>query len=169
MGSVSASDPDVGQTLTYAILSGNTSGAFAINPATGQITVANPAALGSSPSFALTVQVTDNGVPALSSTAVITINVTKVAVTAQQQINLLGANVQSLVSAGSLDKGQANALTASLNAATAKLSQGNTTAAVNTLNAFINKVQALIQSKNLSAANGQKLIDAAKAAIALIK
>ena len=38
-------DPDVGQAHTFAITAGNTAGAFAIDPATGQITVANSAAL----------------------------------------------------------------------------------------------------------------------------
>lgn len=73
-----ASDRDKpAQTLSYAILSGNTSGAFAINPNTGIITAANPAAIDyeQNPSFALNIQVTDNGVPARSSTAVLTIYV----------------------------------------------------------------------------------------------
>ena len=45
VGSVVASDPDAGQTLTYSILSGNTNGAFSINASTGVITVANSTAL----------------------------------------------------------------------------------------------------------------------------
>lgn len=77
--SLIASDRDRNptQTLTYAILSGNTSGAFAIDANTGIITAANPAAIDyeQNPSFALNIQVTDNGVPARSSTAVLTINV----------------------------------------------------------------------------------------------
>jgi hypothetical protein len=42
VGTVFAEDPDAGQQLTYAILSGNESGAFAIDDLTGEITVANP-------------------------------------------------------------------------------------------------------------------------------
>ena len=38
---VAATDPDAGQTHTWAITAGNTGGAFAIDAATGQITVAN--------------------------------------------------------------------------------------------------------------------------------
>jgi hypothetical protein len=55
VGTVVASDPDAGQTLTYSILSGNTSGAFAINASTGVLTVANSSALNfeTTPSFAL--------------------------------------------------------------------------------------------------------------------
>jgi len=80
VGTVAASDPDAGQTLTYAITGGNTGGAFAINPATGQVTVANQAALDfeMTPVFGLTVQVTDNGSPNLSDTATVTVNLTNV-------------------------------------------------------------------------------------------
>jgi hypothetical protein len=55
VGTVVASDPDAGQTLTYSILSGNTSGAFAINASTGVLTVANSSALNfeTTPSFPL--------------------------------------------------------------------------------------------------------------------
>ncbi|HEX2836410.1 MAG TPA: cadherin domain-containing protein [Thermoanaerobaculia bacterium] len=76
VGTVAASDPDVGQTLTYAITAGNTGGAFAINSANGQITVANPINYEALSSYSLTVQVTDNGAPNLSGSATITINVT---------------------------------------------------------------------------------------------
>ncbi len=77
---VSASDPDAGQTLSYAITAGNTNGAFAINSSNGQLTVANSAQLNfeATPSYSLTVQVTDNGVPAASSSATVTVNVTNV-------------------------------------------------------------------------------------------
>jgi putative intracellular protease/amidase len=75
VGSASASDPDAGQWLTYAIVGGNTGGAFAINAATGQISVANRAALDfeTTPSFALSVQVSDDGLPSLAASATITI------------------------------------------------------------------------------------------------
>lgn len=75
VGTVAASDPDGGQTLTYAILGGNTGDAFAINPTTGEITVANRAALDfeTTPSFNLTVQVTDNGTPPLTAATTVTI------------------------------------------------------------------------------------------------
>jgi uncharacterized delta-60 repeat protein len=80
VGSVSASDPDSGQTLSYQINSGNASGAFAIDSLTGQITVVNSAALDfeTAPTFSLTVQVTDSGSPALSASATMTINLSNV-------------------------------------------------------------------------------------------
>ncbi|MFZ6026726.1 MAG: cadherin domain-containing protein [Chloroflexota bacterium] len=76
VGTVTASDPDASQTLAFAITAGNTGGAFAIDAASGQITVANASAVDyeSSPSFSLTVQATDNGTPALSDTATVTVN-----------------------------------------------------------------------------------------------
>jgi large repetitive protein len=80
VGTVTATDPDAGQTKTFSITAGNTGGAFAINASTGQLTVANSAALDfeTTPTFGLTVQVTDNGVPPLSGTATITVNLTNV-------------------------------------------------------------------------------------------
>ncbi|MCX5672155.1 MAG: cadherin domain-containing protein [Planctomycetota bacterium] len=77
VGTVLASDPDAGQTLVYAIAAGNTDDAFAIDAATGQLTVANASALDAetTPTFSLTVQVTDNGTPALAATATVTVAV----------------------------------------------------------------------------------------------
>ncbi len=79
VGTATATEVDTGQTLTWSITAGNTGNAFAINPATGQITVATAAAVtvANSP-FSLTVQALDNGVPPLSGTGTITINVTGV-------------------------------------------------------------------------------------------
>jgi len=75
VGTVVATDPDQGDTLAYAITAGNTDGAFAIDTATGEVTVANSAALDyeTNPSFSLTVEVTDAG--GLSDTATVTVNV----------------------------------------------------------------------------------------------
>jgi len=80
VGTVTFSDPDAGQTHTFSILLGNTGGAFAIDPSTGAMTVANSAALNfeMTPTFSLTVQVTDDGSPALSGTATVTINLNDV-------------------------------------------------------------------------------------------
>jgi VCBS repeat-containing protein len=70
VGTVTASDPDAGQNLTYAIVAGNSGNAFAIDSATGRITVANGSALDyeSQPTFNLTIRVADDGSPALSAT-----------------------------------------------------------------------------------------------------
>jgi len=75
VGTIAATDPDGGQSLSFAITGGNIDDAFSINRA-GQIHVANGVALDfeSLASFVLTVQASDNGTPSLSDTAAITIN-----------------------------------------------------------------------------------------------
>ncbi len=79
VGTVSADDPDnvaPNSTLTYSIVSGNPSNPFSINAATGQITVANPAALNfeTTPQFTLQVKVTDGGAGNLNATQSVVIN-----------------------------------------------------------------------------------------------
>jgi hypothetical protein len=76
VGTVVATDPDAGQTLTYSIINGNTYNAFTINANTGALSVNNSAALNYEVimSFGLTVQVLDNGQGNLYSQAVITVN-----------------------------------------------------------------------------------------------
>src|SRR5262249_5661596 len=77
VGAVSGSDVE-GDPLTYSIVGGNTAGAFAIDLATGQITVANSAALNfeTTPVFTLTVQVRDPG--GLTGQAAVTVRLTDV-------------------------------------------------------------------------------------------
>jgi hypothetical protein len=79
VGAVSATDPDTvapNSTLTYSILSGNPSNPFSINPATGQVTVANPAVLNfeTTPQFTLQVKVTDGGAGNLNATQSVVVN-----------------------------------------------------------------------------------------------
>jgi hypothetical protein len=76
VGTMTASNPDQGQTITYSIQSGNSGSAFAINASTGVITVSNSAVLNfeSSPVFTLVIQALDNGTPALSASANALIN-----------------------------------------------------------------------------------------------
>ncbi|WP_346190067.1 cadherin domain-containing protein [Rubritalea halochordaticola] len=76
VGSVSASDPDTGDTLAYAITAGNTGNAFAINSSTGEITTTAELDYEASSSYSLTVTVTDSG--GLSDTATVTVNVSNV-------------------------------------------------------------------------------------------
>ncbi len=79
VGIVAATDQDTNPVnqLNFAIISGNTNGAFAIDSLTGEITVANPLEVNfeTTPFFDLQVQVTDDGTPSLSSVATIRINV----------------------------------------------------------------------------------------------
>ncbi|MDB5386172.1 MAG: hypothetical protein JWM11_1818 [Planctomycetaceae bacterium] len=80
LGKMTATDDDVGQTITYSIVSGNTNGAFAINPSTGQITVASAATLDyeTTPIFTLGLKATDSGAPSASTVATATVNLTNV-------------------------------------------------------------------------------------------
>ena len=75
VGTVTATDPDPGDTLTYAITTGNIGGAFAINSSDGEITVAAPLDHENLAVYNLTVSVSDDGTPSLSDTASITVNV----------------------------------------------------------------------------------------------
>lgn len=61
VGQLTGADPDAGTTLRFSITGGNTSGAFAIDPDNGTITVANRTALdfAVNPTFALTAQLSD--------------------------------------------------------------------------------------------------------------
>ena len=76
VGSVSATDPDEGDTVTYSITVGNTDGKFAIGESTGAITVAGALDHETIPSYSLTVEASDgNGGTA---TATVEISVTDV-------------------------------------------------------------------------------------------
>ena len=67
-----ATDPDEGDALTYSIIDGNEAGAYAINGATGEITVADELSIPASAT--LTVLVVDDGEPdTRSDTALITL------------------------------------------------------------------------------------------------
>lgn len=78
VGTVAAFDPDEGDTLTYSIAGGNSSGSFDINPSTGEIMVADPTALDFEvvQQFVLTVEVVDS--QGESDSAQVTINLTGV-------------------------------------------------------------------------------------------
>ena len=80
VGTVYATDPDFGQTLTYSIISGNTNYTFAINPSTGDLSVNNSSGLNFevTPTFNLIVEVQDNGAGNLWAQASITVNITDV-------------------------------------------------------------------------------------------
>ncbi len=80
VGTPVSGDPDTGQTVAYSITAGNANNAFAINAATGRITVNNSAALDfeTSPTFNLRVRITDNGSPSLFDENTITIGLTNV-------------------------------------------------------------------------------------------
>ena len=80
VGTVHATDPDPYTVLAYRIVAGNEAVAFAIDPRTGIITVADGAPLDfeTTPQFLLTVEATDDGLPALTGRATITVNLTNI-------------------------------------------------------------------------------------------
>ena len=75
VGTVAASDPNAGQTISLAIVAGNADGAFAID-GDGRLTVADAAALDfeTAPQRTLTVTATDDADPALSADATVTVS-----------------------------------------------------------------------------------------------
>ena len=82
VGQVLANDDrDPGQVLAYSITAGNTNNAFSIDPTNGYLTVNDPHLIdyNTNPQFNLTVQVINNGVPPLSSSAIATVNLTQLA------------------------------------------------------------------------------------------
>ncbi len=86
-----------------------------------------------------------------------------------QKIQQMTTFIQSLVTSGQLNNGQANSLIVKLNDVTKKINDGNTNAAINQLNAFINEVNADVKTGKLSSTDGLTLIDGANAVINAIK
>ncbi|WP_221391593.1 putative Ig domain-containing protein [Dyadobacter sp. NIV53] len=77
IGTVTASDA-ADQVITYAITAGNEGNKFAINTATGIITLADVLNYTAKNNYSLTVQATDNGTPVKSVTVPVTIQVNQV-------------------------------------------------------------------------------------------
>ncbi len=76
VGSVSASDVDTGDTLSYSIVSGNEGGMFSISDSTGAVTVAKGLDYEAKRRYALTVQVSDG--KGGTATAAVSVGVTNV-------------------------------------------------------------------------------------------
>lgn len=77
VGTVSASDPDRFDFPTLSIISGNAEGRFAIDAPTGSIKTATSLSVSADTTYTLTVRAQDQGLPALSTTAIYTILVRK--------------------------------------------------------------------------------------------
>ncbi len=78
VGFIQASDPNTAQKLSFAFSSGNGSGAFALDAATGELTLLDPNALNplKRPEMVLVIRVRDDGSPNMWTLATITITVT---------------------------------------------------------------------------------------------
>jgi hypothetical protein len=79
----------------------------------------------------------------------------------------IAAAIETLIGGGEIGTGDGKSLTTQLSQAAQRFSNGNTEAGVNVMNAFKNKVRALVNSGRLSAGNGQALVGAADEVIAL--
>ena len=107
VGVVTSFDVNAEDTVgNYQILSGNTGGAFAIDAATGKLTVAAAGVLNATttPTYTLTISSTDNGTPALTGNGTITVNVQSASliglngIVQQRWLNLPGASIATLTS-----------------------------------------------------------------------
>jgi hypothetical protein len=91
---------------------------------------------------------------------------TKVAIlTPQQALSSISGSVQKIAS---LNDGQKNSLTVKLNAANSSLARGDTKPANNQLNAFLNEVQALVNSGRVSSGDAAALRNSVHAVQAAI-
>jgi hypothetical protein len=86
--------------------------------------------------------------------------------TPQAAIQQIINSVNDLQNAGALNGGQANALTAKLEAAIQQLDKGNSTPAANQLEAFVNQLDAFVKTGVLTAAEAQPLAAAANCNLA---
>ena len=73
VGTVTATDPDPGDTLSYTITGGNAAGTFAINASTGEITVAAALNRQTTASYTLTVKASDGNGGEATATVAITV------------------------------------------------------------------------------------------------
>jgi polyhydroxyalkanoate synthesis regulator phasin len=89
--------------------------------------------------------------------------------TPQQAAEDIIEQVDDLVAAGSLNRGQGNALIARLEAAIASMDRGNTQAAIRQMEAFIRQVEAFVASGVLTPEEAQPLLDAAHALMARLE
>lgn len=73
IGTIVATDPNPGQTLTYEITAGNSNNIFTINSSTGELFVGISVVAYYPRTFYILVEVTDNGTPTLSDDALISV------------------------------------------------------------------------------------------------
>ena len=158
-GSGSFTDPGL-DTWTATVNYGDGSGTTAL-PLSGKMFQLSHV-YGIPGTYSITVTVTDDeGAAGIGRGTVIVQS-------SQQRTQMLVTTITNLVTTGVLAPGNGNALSAKLQAAIGHLDRGNTTAATNQLNAFINQVTALVRAGRLPAGDGQGLIDAANRIIAAI-
>jgi hypothetical protein len=87
----------------------------------------------------------------------------------QERLGRLIDEIESLVEAGRLNRGQGNALTSKLEQAIKHLDRENPQTALNVLNAFQNQVLAYVNGGVLTPEEGQGLLDAVDAIVTQIR
>lgn len=127
VATVTATDPNPGDVVSYAITGGTGAGIFAINPSTGVITVINSAALNyeSTTSYTLTIEATDDATPNLSDSETITINVLDIPENTAPVISALGPLTVAENALVNTVAGTATATDAELNTITWSITAGN--------------------------------------------
>ena len=106
--------------------------------------------------------VTDSGAPALSASTTVTVNLNDTDDSSPTYwLGVLSQSVTALLNSGSLTSSQADNLQAKLDVIARKLEQGNTNAALNNLNSFMNQVIGLVSQGEITQAEGDVLLNAA--------
>ena len=113
----------------------------------------------SSGTYTITVTVTDNGSPQLSDSDTFTLTVTNDIEGELALIDETVDDVAELAEDGTLTNGQATSLVKILENSVKKLESDQIATAINMLETFIKKINALINSGQLDSAIGQPLID----------
>ena len=119
----------------------------------------------SSGTYTITVTVTDNGSPKMSDADTFTLTVLNDIDGELALIDMTADDVVELAAYGELNKGQANSLVKILQNSINKLEDDKISTAISMLEAFINKMNALIISGQLDSEVGQPLIDDIQAII----
>ncbi|MDB6172981.1 MAG: hypothetical protein JWL59_2292 [Chthoniobacteraceae bacterium] len=102
---VNGSDPDRYEFPLFSIVAGNSGGAFAIDPVSGQISVAANIEATTQAVYTLTVRATDHGTPAVTADATVTVTIINIpagyqtgAIVRTFYENITGNNVSNLTS-----------------------------------------------------------------------
>lgn len=104
-----------------------------------------------------TYQTTVDSVESLSGYDVLALLPDRIEVTVESGAFEAFDIIRELVTSGALSSGNANALTSKLDAAIASFARGNTTAALNQLEAFLNQLDALVEAGRMSTTDADAL------------
>ncbi|MDH3583609.1 MAG: peptidylprolyl isomerase, partial [Phycisphaerae bacterium] len=169
VGSVAAADPDDAAALAYAITGGTGAAAFAIDPDTGEITLADAAQLDplATPSPTLDVELTDQG--GLTATAAVTVNLVPPTVTPPTftaRASSIQSQLDTYMADDMLSDRRHRRLSRWVESAQSKFDLGRERAAVNHLTTFKNGLERLVKWRRLSATDAAGLIGLADEALA---